>query len=89
MKLFILVVNTSVGVSMTDVQRRLEGVDWYRLAANVWVVYGGVTSADDWAKHLLPLVKPGGTLLVSELNTRNHQGWQDEDFWEWFNARAR
>lgn len=84
--LHVLVVNTRSGVTIADVQGRLVSHAWYRVAPNVWIVQSNFGSAG-WVEHLLPLVKPSGTLFVSQLNISDHQGWMDEKFWSWLNQR--
>ena len=87
MKLYVVVINARAGVTMGDVQARFASTAWYRIAPSAWIIQSGA-DAGTWVDHLSSLVKPGGTMFVSRLNTQDHQGWMDEKFWDWFNQHS-
>lgn len=84
--LHVMVINPRTGVSITDVQEMLQIAGWYRIAPNAWVVHSH-HSAEFWVRRMGPLVNPGGTMFVSQMNVGDHQGWMDPKFWDWLNVR--
>lgn len=85
--LYLAVVNVRPGVSILDVQAALVGLDYYRVASNVWVVWSPSLSVNAIAQRLHGCVNPGGTCFVSRLTAHQSQGWMTSEFWTWFNAR--
>jgi hypothetical protein len=66
-----------------ELEERLDkALSWYRYAPNCYVVYT-TNSADVWYRRLRRHIREGDSMLICELNTRNHQGWMSKNFWEW------
>lgn len=88
--LYIVVLNVNPGLTVVDVQQRIEGLAWFRISPNVWVVQLEVgTSISVLNDALVGLVQPSGSLFISKLDIRERQGWMGQQFWDWINARAR
>ena len=82
---YIVMATVNPGITIDDVQRALAGMQWYRIAPNVWVVYSWMR-ADDLFNRLHYLTNPGGSLLISRLDWTDRQGFMPPAFWNW--ARA-
>lgn len=89
MCLYIVMINVNPGLTIVDVQNALtNGVAWYRIASNVWLVHTNL--GKEWiCDVLLPLANPSGTLFVAPLEMSDQfQGWMTQDFWDWINPKV-
>ena len=88
-RFYVVMVNATPGLAVSDVQEALgTDHDWYRIANNVWVVRTHL-SVDSLHNRLEYCVRPSGTMFISQLNPRQHQGLMPQEFWDWLNNLLR
>ena len=77
------------GVTEEDVEKVMNlALDWYRYSEYCWVVKT-TSDVSKWQTRLLPLIKPGGTLLILKVDPTKRQGWLAKSFWEWLRKHVR
>jgi len=86
--MIVVMLNTRPGIGIPDVQAIFRGNAWYRAASNVWIVDSD-ENPTNWQLRIARLVNPGGSALVARIGTEDIDGWMDQGFWNWWNARAR
>ena len=55
--------------------------DWARYAPNCWIVWTSA-SPEAWYERLKPYLDGKDHVFISELNTRNSQGWLPKWIWD-------
>lgn len=71
------------GVTEEMVKKKMDlSIDWYKYSEYCWIVKT-TSSVEKWQTRLKPLVEPGGTLLIMEVDPSKRQGWIAKGFWEW------
>ncbi len=85
-RFYVVMIALNPGLTIQDVQNALAGIDYYRIANNVWVVHT-IYNSNGIYNRLTSLAHPSGQLFISRLDPREKQGWMVPEFWKWIEAR--
>jgi hypothetical protein len=82
------------GVTITDIENTMDlALEWFRLTSHesggwssslisVWIIYTTLNE-HSWYERLRPLVEPGGSLFICQLDTSHSTGLMYKKFWDW------
>ena len=71
------------GINRDQVEKKMNlAVDWFRYDDKCWIVF---TTSDvkKWYARLMPLIRPGGNILICRIDSSSYFGWMSKTLWEW------
>ena len=71
------------GVTLQQVEEKMSlGIDWFRYTDGCYFAYTS-KSISVWNTRLLELVRPGGYLLIMEIDPYEYKGFMPKNLWPW------
>jgi hypothetical protein len=56
--------------------------DWFRINDSSWLVWSTSDRAK-WKERLYPIVRPGGSLIILQVDRVRWGGYANSEIWDW------